>query len=77
MRTNNYNSDNYLYDYENNNDPKFDRVFDEVVKMVSFSIVLIFALFIFAMLIFRFVDEVDRGTLVTTSIPVYTNIDSD
>lgn len=77
MRTNNYNSDNYLYDYENSNDPKFDRVFDEVVKMVSFSIVLIFTLFIFAMLIFRFVDEVDRGTLVTTSIPVYTNIDSD
>lgn len=77
MNTDNYNSSEYLYDYEKSNDPKFDRIFDEVVKIVSFSIVLIFALFILAMLIFRFVDEVDRGTLVTTSIPVSTDIDSD
>lgn len=76
MNTDNYNSSGYLYDYEKSNDPKFDRIFDEVIRIVSFSIVLIFTLFIFAMLIFRFTDEIDRGTLVTTSIPVSTNIDS-
>jgi hypothetical protein len=75
MRTNNYNSGNYLY--KKSNDSKFDRLSDEVAKIVSFSIVLIFALFIFVMLIFKFVDGVGKGTFVNTSIPVYTNIDSD